>query len=78
MASSFLPVCMPLRLLMFHHRPLLPLELLLFGLFGPPRCLFANAPTILSLLDGPDDVDPAFYVVWARFRMMRRFLAYWS
>ena len=22
------------------------------------------------------DVDPAFYVVWSRFRMMRRFLAY--
>ena len=36
----------------------------------------ANAPTILSLLDGPVDVDPAFYVVWSRFRMMRRFLAY--
>ena len=36
----------------------------------------ANAPTILSLLDGPVDVDPAFYVVWARFRMMRRYLAY--
>ena len=36
----------------------------------------ANAPAILSLLDGPVDVDPAFYIVWSRFRMMRRFLAY--
>ena len=36
----------------------------------------ANTPAILSLLDGPVDVDPAFYVVWSRFRMMRRFLAY--
>ena len=36
----------------------------------------ANAPAILNLLDGPVDVDPAFYVVWSRFRMMRRYLAY--
>ena len=36
----------------------------------------ANAPSILNLLDGPVDVDPAFYVIWSRFRMMRRFLAY--
>ena len=33
----------------------------------------ANAPAILNLLDGLVDVDPAFYVVWSRFRMMRRF-----
>ena len=26
---------------------------------------------ILSLLDGPVGVDPAFHIVWARFRMMR-------
>ena len=36
----------------------------------------ANAPAILNLLDGPVDVDPAFCVVWSRFRMMRRYLAY--
>ena len=36
----------------------------------------ANAPAILNLLDGPVDVDSAFYVVWSRFRMMRRYLAY--
>ena len=36
----------------------------------------ANAPAILNLQDGPVDVDPAFYVIWSRFRMMRRFLAY--
>ena len=36
----------------------------------------ANTPAILSLLDGPVDVDPAFYIVWSRFRMMRRYLAY--
>ena len=35
----------------------------------------ANAPALLNLLDGPVDVDPAFYVVWSRFRVMRRFLA---
>ena len=36
----------------------------------------ANAPAILNLLDGPVDVDPAFHIVWSRFRMMRRYLAY--
>ena len=36
----------------------------------------ANSPTILNLLDGPGGVDPACHIVWARFRMMRRYLAY--
>ena len=30
----------------------------------------ANSPAILNLLDGPVDVDPAFHVIWSRFRMM--------
>ena len=34
-----------------------------------------NAPAILNLLDGPAGIDPAFHIVWARFRMMRRYLA---
>ena len=36
----------------------------------------ANAPAILNLLDGPLGIDPAFHIVWARFRMMRGYLAY--
>ena len=36
----------------------------------------ANAPAILNLLDGPVGVDPAFHIVWSRFRMMRRYLGY--
>ena len=36
----------------------------------------ANAPAVLNLLDGPVGVDPAFLVVWSRFRMMRRYLSY--
>ncbi len=39
------------------------------------RMPLANSPAILNLLDGPVDVDPAFYIVWSRFRMMRRYLA---
>ena len=35
-----------------------------------------NAPALLNLLDGPVGVDPAFHIVWSRFRMMRRFPAY--
>ena len=36
----------------------------------------AHTPAVLNLPDGPVDVDPAFYVIWSRFRMMRRYLAY--
>ena len=36
----------------------------------------ANAPAVLNLLDGPVGVDPAFHVIWSRFRMMRRYLAF--
>ena len=32
---------------------------------------------MLSLLDGPIGCDPAFCVVWFRFRLLRRYLALW-
>ena len=32
-------------------------------------------PAILNLLDGPVGIDTAFHIVWARFRMMGRYLA---
>ena len=38
----------------------------------------ANDPALLNLLDGPVDVDPAFHIVWSRFRMMRRYIPYCS
>ena len=34
----------------------------------------ANAGAVLSLLDGPQGCDPAYCVVWFRFRMMRRYI----
>ena len=36
----------------------------------------ADAPAILNLLDGPVGVDPAFHIVWSRFRVVRRYLSY--
>ena len=36
----------------------------------------ASTPAVLNLLDGPVGVDPALHIVWVRFRMMRRYLAY--
>ena len=36
----------------------------------------ASVGAVLNLLDGPSGCDPAFCVVWFRFRMMRRYLAY--
>ena len=41
------------------------------------RQSLANPGAVLSLLDGPTGCDPAFCVVWFRFRMLRRSLAYW-
>ena len=37
----------------------------------------ANVGADLSLLDGPTGCDPAFCVVWFRFRLLRRYLALW-
>ena len=36
----------------------------------------ASVGSVLRLLDGPRGCDPAFCVVWFRFRMLRRYLAY--
>ena len=37
----------------------------------------ASVGAVLSLLDGPTRCDPAFCVVWFRFRLLRRYLALW-
>ena len=37
----------------------------------------ASVGAVLSLLDGPTGCDPAFCVVWFRFRLFRRYLALW-
>ena len=41
------------------------------------RVLLARSGTVLSMLDGPVGCDQGFGIVCNRFRMMRRFLAYW-
>ena len=37
----------------------------------------AGTGAVLRLLDGPMGCDPAFCVVWFRFRLLRRYLALW-
>ena len=37
----------------------------------------ASVGAVLSLLDWPTGCDPAFWVVWFRFRLLRRYLALW-
>ena len=37
----------------------------------------ASIGAVISLLDGPTGCDPAFCVVWFRFRLLRRYLALW-
>ena len=36
----------------------------------------ANPHTVLGLLDAPEVSDPALYVIWSRFRHLRRYLSY--
>ena len=36
----------------------------------------AQVGAVLTLLDGPVGCDPGFHVVWCRFRLLRRYLAY--
>ena len=36
----------------------------------------ASPGAVLSLLDGPVGSDPGFHVVWCRFNMLRRHMAY--
>ena len=35
-----------------------------------------NTPALLSLLDGPWGSDPAFFIIWSRFRQLRRYLSH--
>ena len=41
------------------------------------RYPLASVGAVLSFLDGPTGCDPAFCVVWFRFRLFRRYLALW-
>ena len=36
----------------------------------------AHVGAVLSLLDGPPGCDPGFFVLWCRFRLLRRYLAF--
>ena len=36
----------------------------------------SNTPALLSLLDGPWGSDPTFFIIWSRFRQLRRYLSY--
>ena len=40
------------------------------------RLTLAHTGTVLGMLDGPEFVDPVACIVWFRFRLMRRYLAY--
>ena len=40
------------------------------------KLTLAHSGTVLGMLDGPEWVDPVSCVIWFRFRMLRRYLAY--
>ena len=61
---------------MFPRRPLVPLGLLLFVQFGPLGCLLPILLLFLIFLMVLFMLILAFYIVWSRFRMLRRYLAY--
>ena len=47
-----------------------------FGSAWSRRQPFASIGAVLSLRDGPSGCDPAICVIWFRFRMLRKYLAY--
>ena len=47
------------------------------GVVWSRRQPLAYIGAVLSLLDGPTGCDPAFCVVWFRFRLLRKYLALW-
>ena len=47
----------------------------MFGFVWSRRQPLASVGAALSMLDGPSGCDPAYCVVWFRFRMLRRYLA---
>ena len=47
------------------------------GVVWSRRQPLASVGAVLGLLDGPTGCDPAFCVVWYRFRLLRRYLALW-
>ena len=49
----------------------------LFKVVWSRRQPLANVGAVLSLLDGPTGCDPAFCVVWFRFRLLRQYLSLW-
>ena len=67
---------MVLRLLFFAAAGLRKLRAAIVRVVWSRRQSLANPGAVVSLLDGPSGCDPAFCVVWFRFRMLRRFLAY--
>ena len=43
---------------------------------GSSKLTLAHTGTVLGILDGPEFVDSSSCIVWFRFRMLRRYLAY--
>ena len=74
--SFFLLFFMLLRRLMFPASPLRAFRTAIVIAAWSCKMPLASTPAFLSLLDGPEGVDPAFHIILARFRMMRRYLAY--
>ena len=73
--SICLLVFMLLRLRMFLFLLWLLSVLPFVGRFS--KMAMVRTPAVLSLLDGPSGVDPAYFVVSTQFFMVRRYLAYW-
>ena len=73
--SIFLLASMLQRLLLYPLRLLVPFRAAIVRAIWSSEMPLSNALAILNLLDGPVGVGPAFFIVWSRFRMMRRYLA---
>ena len=71
----FLLLCMVLRPLI-SQGSLLKLRAAFVRACWSSRLTFTHTGTVLGMLDCPECVDPSVCIVWYRFRLLRRYLAY--
>ena len=74
--SMFIPAALHGEASFLAAASLRKLRTAIFKVVWSRRQPLANGGAVLSLLDGPQGCDPAYCVVWFRFRMLRRYLAY--
>ena len=75
--TKFIPAALHgMEASLLFHSSYLRLKAAFVRACGSSKMGMDNSGSVLSMLDGSEGVDPGFCIVWFRFRLMRRYLAY--